>query len=106
MDVRPAATTGSAAVVDQVERLVVVGGVVVLPVLLTGDDAPRAAGGGAGGDDRVLVVVAGRPAGQDAFPVLEDGAVLVERVGAAPLDQVERVVGLGRQVAVAGPRRR
>lgn len=78
-----------------------VGRVVVLLVLLTGDDAARTARGGARGDHGVLVIVARGLTGQDAFPVLEDGAVLRVRVGAALLNQVEGVVRLGGQVAVA-----
>lgn len=38
---------------------------------------------------------------QDAFPVLEDDAVLRVRVGATLLDQVQGVVGLGGQLGVA-----
>lgn len=56
------------------------------------------------------MVVAGVLVRKDAFAVLEDGAVLGEGEGAARLDQVERVVRLGRQCAVAdvadGGRRR
>src|SRR3954468_20140431 len=91
----------SAAEVDQVERGVVVGRVVVLLRLLAGDDPAGAAGGGTGRDDRVLVVVAGRLAGQDALAVGEDGAVLLVRERTALVDQVEGVVRLGGQGAVA-----
>lgn len=92
---------GSAAVVDQVEGLVVVRGVVVLPDLVTRHDPAGSARVGARRDDRVLVVVARTPARQDALPVLEDGAVLVEREGAARVDEIEGVVRLRRQRRVA-----
>src|SRR5689334_4240378 len=91
----------SAAEVDQVEGGVVVGGVVVLLALLTGHDAAGATRGRTGRDDGVLVVIAARLAGQDAFTVREDDSVLRVRERPALVDQVEGVVRLGGQGVVA-----
>src|SRR5690606_8048253 len=80
------------------EAAVVVGGVVPLGGgIAAGDDAARAAVAEPGRVDGVFPVVAARALGQQALAVLEHGAVLAVREGAAAIDQGEGGVGFGRQ---------
>src|SRR6185312_1296350 len=77
--------------------VVVVGVVVHLGRYPAGDDASRATVVRTGRVHRVLVVVAARLLRQQAFVVAEHHAVLTVRERAAPGDQRQRVVRLGRQ---------